>query len=127
MLYVSDSKIHEHGVFTNKAFKENDTIELCPYLIVDEKDLGEDCILHDYMFKCPEENCNDFLIVLGMGMVYNHCSNPNAEWEICEEDNRFIRFFALKPIQKGEEILHDYGEEYWGTRPSLSKRKEEVI
>jgi SET domain-containing protein len=49
-------------------------------------------------------------------MVYNHSSSPNAEWEIQEEDNRFVRFFALEEIKQGEEILHDYGVEYWESR-----------
>jgi len=49
-------------------------------------------------------------------MVYNHSESPNAEWEIYEEDYRFVRFFALEKISKGEEILHSYGTEYWESR-----------
>jgi SET domain-containing protein len=54
-------------------------------------------------------------------MVYNHSFSPNAEWEIYEKDGRFVRFFALKDIKKGEEIFHDYGEEYWDTREEKVK------
>ena len=58
----------------------------------------------------------EYLIALGLGMVYNHSSDPNAEWEINEEDNRFIRFVAVKEIKENEEICHDYGDEYWESR-----------
>ncbi|NBX07285.1 MAG: SET domain-containing protein-lysine N-methyltransferase, partial [Proteobacteria bacterium] len=50
------------------------------------------------------------------GMVYNHSDSPNAEWEIDDDDIRFVRFTALREIKKGEEILHSYGQEYWTTR-----------
>ena len=121
MLTISDSKVHEHGIFATTNFKKDDTIELCPYLVIDKEDMGEDCILHDYVFRCPEEDCEDYLVVLGLGMVYNHSFSPNAEWEIYEKDGRFVRFFALKDIKKGEEIFHDYGEEYWDTREEKVK------
>jgi len=48
--------------------------------------------------------------------VYNHSASPNAEWEVEDEDERFVTFFALKKIKQGEEILHDYGKQYWESR-----------
>ena len=56
------------------------------------------------------------MVVLGLGMVYNHSDAPNAEWEVCESDDRFVKFFALTDIKQDEEILHDYGEGYWKSR-----------
>ena len=53
---------------------------------------------------------------LVIAMVYNHSASPNAEWDIEDEDERFVKFYALKEIKQGEEILHDYGEEYWESR-----------
>jgi len=49
-------------------------------------------------------------------MVYNHSASPNAEWDIEDEDDRFVKFYALKEIKQGEEILHDYGDDYWNSR-----------
>ena len=40
----------------------------------------------------------------------------NAKWEVDETDNRFLRFYADRDITAGEELFHDYGEEYWTTR-----------
>jgi SET domain-containing protein len=31
-------------------------------------------------------------------------------------DNRFIEFTALADIKAGDEILHDYGNDYWDSR-----------
>ena len=39
-----------------------------------------------------------------------------AEWSIDEEDIRFVAFSAKRDIHAGEEILHDYGQDYWTTR-----------
>ena len=72
-----------------------------------DDDGGEDCVLHNYMFQSPNDGVEEYLIPLGYAMVYNHSSNPNAEWDIDEEDNRFVRFFAVEEIKQGEEILHD--------------------
>ena len=72
------------------------------------------CILHDYVFGTPNEE-EEYLVPLGNAMMYNHSSDPNAEWEI-HDDNNFVRFKALKTISKGEEIFHNYGEEYWESR-----------
>ena len=49
-------------------------------------------------------------------MIYNHGSPPNAEWQIADGDNRFIEFTALADIKAGDEILHDYGSDYWDSR-----------
>lgn len=115
MLYVSSSELHGHGVFTCEDIFAGETIELCPYLVADENDFTESCVLHDYVFEHPEDE-TAYIIVLGLGMVYNHSSNPNAEWEIFEEDGDYIRFFALQDIPEGTEILHDYGYNYWSSR-----------
>jgi hypothetical protein len=116
MPYVANSEIHGLGVFADKDYTQGDTIELCPYLITDYTDVGDECILHDYMFHTPYIGEEEYYIPLGLAMVYNHSTSPNAEWEIEEDDDRFIKFFALKEIKQGEEILHDYGLDYWESR-----------
>ena len=115
MIYVGDSDLHGQGVFSNEDICTGQSIELCPYLVADEHDFAESCILHDYVFEHPEDK-TAFLVVLGWGMVYNHSNDPNAEWEVCMDDPNFIRFFALCDIPKGTEITHDYGGQYWSSR-----------
>ena len=73
------------------------------------------------MFHTPYIGEEAYYVPLGYAMVYNHSESPNAEWDIEDEDECFVRFYALKKIKQGEEILHDYGEEYWESRDAQTK------
>ncbi len=112
---VADSSIHGLGVFATKRIAKGEVIELCPYIVVDDDDVADSNRLEDYLFSSPGAK-GDYLCVLGYGMIYNHSDTPNAEWEIDDDDNRFVRFAALEDIKKGAEICHSYGKEYWKSR-----------
>lgn len=114
-IIVKKSPLHGVGVFACNNFAPGDVIERCLYLVIDDDDLQEINRLNDYLFTSPDDK-NDYLCVLGCGMIYNHGAPPNAEWQIDDDDNRFICFTARSVIKKGEEILHDYGSEYWDSR-----------
>ena len=113
-IIVQDSTIHGHGVFALVPIAKDDTIERCTYLVIDDDDLQEANRLNDYLFNSPGAE-GDYLLMMGHGMLYNHSTQANASWEI-DDDNRFVRFYATQDIAAGEEILHDYGDEYWDTR-----------
>ena len=112
---VQDSPLHGLGVFACVDFAKDSVIERCFYLVIDDDDLQEINRLNDYLFTSPDVK-SDYLCVLGYGMIYNHGMPPNAEWQIADDDNRFIEFTALHDIRAGDEILHDYGEDYWNSR-----------
>ena len=112
---VQDSTLHGLGVFACVDFAKGSVIERCFYLVIDDDDLQEINRLNDYLFTSPDVK-SDYLCVLGYGMIYNHGTPPNAEWQIADDDNRFIEFTALQDIRAGDEILHDYGEDYWNSR-----------
>ena len=114
-IIVKESALHGLGVFACIDFAIGDVIERCPYLVIDDDDLQEINRLNDYLFTSPD-NKDDYLCVLGCGMIYNHGAPANAEWHIDDDDNRFIRFTATSVIKTGAEILHDYGNEYWDSR-----------
>lgn len=114
-IIVKESALHGLGVFACIDFAIGDVIERCPYLVIDDDDLQETNRLNDYLFTSPD-NKDDYLCVLGCGMIYNHGVPANAEWQIDDDDNRFVRFTATSVIKTGEEILHDYGNEYWDSR-----------
>ena len=111
---VKDSSIHGHGVFALVPIAEGETIERCTYLVIDDDDIKDANRLNDYLFNSPGEE-GDYLVMMGHGMLYNHGEPSNAAWEI-DDDNRFVRFYATSDIAAGDEILHDYGTEYWDTR-----------
>ena len=112
---VQDSPLHGLGVFACVDFAKDSVIERCFYLVIDDDDLQEINRLNDYLFTSPDVK-SDYLCVLGYGMIYNHGAPPNAAWQIADDDNRFIEFTALHDIRAGDEILHDYGEDYWNSR-----------
>ena len=114
-IIVKESPLHGLGVFACIDFAAGDVIERCPYLVIDDDDLQEINRLNDYLFTSPDDK-NDYLCVLGCGMIYNHGAPPNAEWQIDDGDNRFVCFTAKSVIKTGEEILHDYGSDYWDSR-----------
>ena len=112
---VRDSPLHGLGVFACFDVPKGNVIERCFYLVIDDDDLQEVNRLNDYLFTSPDVK-SDYLCVLGCGMIYNHGIPSNAEWQIADDDNRFIEFTALSDIQAGDEILHDYGQDYWDSR-----------
>ena len=113
-IIVKDSNIHGHGVFAILPIAKDETIERCTYLVIDDDDLQEANRLNDYLFDSPGAK-GDYLLMMGHGMLYNHSDEANASWEI-DDDNRFVRFYATKDIAAGQEIVHDYGSDYWDTR-----------
>ena len=114
LIEVRDSKLLGFGVFARVDLPKGSVIVRCFYLVIDDDDLQEINRLNDYLFTSPDVK-SDYLCVLGCGMIYNHGALPNAEWQI-DDDNRFICFTAKSVIRSGEEILHDYGSEYWDSR-----------
>ena len=111
---VADSPIHGQGVFAVVDIAKGEVIERCPYIVIDDDDLQEENRLNDYLFTSPDAS-TDYLVLMGYGMMYNHSDEANSEWEI-DDDNRFVRFTALRDISKGEEIFQNYGTDYWKTR-----------
>tara|TARA_R100000995_G_scaffold7260_1_gene3231 strand:- start:4458 stop:4835 length:378 start_codon:yes stop_codon:yes gene_type:complete len=117
---VKKSDLHGYGVFATSLIRAGETVEMCPYVIMDEGQIEDTSILHDYLFGTPYEDADCLLAPLGYAMLYNHSSNPNAEWAVEEKEVDFVRFFALRDIQVGEEITHDYGVDYWNSREEES-------
>ena len=112
---IKDSPLHGLGVFATVDLPAGSTVERCAYLVIDDDDLQEVNRLNDYLFTSPDDP-KDYLLIMGAGMLYNHDSNPNSKWEIDDDDNRFVRFYTSRDVAAGEELLHDYGDEYWETR-----------
>ena len=107
-LYVSQSDIEGRGVFTSSDIAEETLLEICPVIVIPEKDLNaiHNTALHDYYYYWGEgekEGC----IVLGFGSMYNHSVTPNA---LCvpDYDNKSFNYYTLREIQAGEEITVNY-------------------
>lgn len=68
-----------------------------------------------YRFELPFENwCVCALNGGNETRFFNHSGNNNIRVKgICHESEYHLGFFAEKDIHEGEELLIDYGEEYW--------------
>ncbi len=102
---------HGRGVYATRAFAEGDVVEHCPVLELPGADVSGR--LSDYVFKSTEGD-DEVLLVLGFGMLYNHGAEPNVDY--AQETPRTMTFYTLRDVAAGEQLVIDYGEEWWDTR-----------
>jgi SET domain-containing protein len=108
---ISYSDIGSRGVFADRDYKPGEILEVCPCIKQENKDLSGRIL--DYLFHFNE---NESLIAFGYCSMYNHIDDPNAEWEVINENQ--VKIVVKKHIKEGEEIFVSYGDEYWDTRNS---------
>lgn len=106
---VKKSKLHRYGAFAPQNFEKGDVVEQCVVLKIPEDD-AKNNILSDYMFDYTD---GMVCIMLGNGGIYNHSYEPNLCHEWKDDDQEVVEFVALQNIKKGEELLIDYGKDYW--------------
>jgi len=96
------------GIFTAESLDIGDVIEISPVIVLTKADLKliHQTHLHDYYFLWDEGQC---AIALGYGSLYNHATEPNAEYRMNYAD-KSISFFCIQPIASGEEITINYVE-----------------
>ncbi len=112
-IYVKKSYRHGFGVFADKKIRKGEKIEEC-YFILSK---GWDEALEDYYFAVNRK----YAVFLGFGSIYNHSENPNADYRI-NVNKRIATIKAQCDIQKGEEILISYGEDWFKSRDRLLKK-----
>ncbi|CAK9094189.1 Bifunctional polynucleotide phosphatase/kinase [Durusdinium trenchii] len=127
-LSVRRSSLHGLGVFVEQRFVQGQTIETCPCLWVAKTSLGETVSpsgtpstveLLDYLYapgRRGAETQDRLLLPLGFGLSYNHGENCNATYKVYLEDPPLLVFRALRDLAVGEEVLIDYGEDWWRNR-----------
>lgn len=106
---IRESRIHGWGVFAKQDIKKGEIIEQCPFLITFGDNHKK---MQDYLFL---RSRSTGMIVLGCGSLYNHSANNNVEYF---EDiaTNLLEFVAKNKINKGEELLIDYGIKYFTQR-----------
>jgi len=112
---VRKSPVHGVGIFAKKAIKMNEVLEENHYIILKGDWHKLPSLMQEYIFGWTKEltdSKSKAALVFGNGPLYNSSPDPNADWHTNVKRNRFI-YFAIKNIKAGEEILIDYGEEYW--------------
>jgi len=101
------------GVFATADIRKNETIEICPVIIIEEDTHLQHTILQHYIFEYTK---NSSMLALGWGSLYNHHVTPNAKYELQQNDdtglNADLFIIATRKILKGEEIYINYGPHY---------------
>lgn len=107
-LYISTTENRGRGVFCAHDISEGDLIEICPMLILKKQELEtiHKTSLHDYYFLWGEQR-DIPAIALGNGSIYNHETNPNADFILDFEDVS-LEIVAIKNIEAGTEITINY-------------------
>ncbi len=107
-LYIHDSQRHGKGVFCGVFIPSGSLIEVCPIILIPEKDMPsiKSTILYDYYFEW-EDDGKSGAIALGFGSIYNHDYQPNARYFV-DFDNQQIEIHAVRDISPGEEICVSY-------------------
>ena len=113
---IKKHDVYGRTIYANKDYNINDIIEVCPTLSDDKSNFTQS-IIKDYLFQCNQDKS---VLSLGYCGLYNHRDDNNASW-IVADDNSTVTVYAIKDIKKGEEIMVNYGNGYWTSRPQLNK------
>ena len=106
------------GVFATEKIYKDEIIEECPVFGIGELSNDANKIFHNYKFCYPKSRYEENVIAWGYGSLYNHSDNPNCDWDTHTKHKGF-KFFALRDIEPGEEILIYYGgKDYWRNKRS---------
>jgi uncharacterized protein len=115
-VFVKPSTVSGLGVFAKDRILASEVIEECPVLQLPLEPGDVSRLLIDYRFNFPSGTGSEWseqVICLGFGSLYNHSNENNAHW-YSDNANRTLKFFAVRDIEPGEEILTYYGSEtYW--------------
>ena len=114
-VYAARSRRHGRGVFARRRFRTGEVVESCPILRVSARDRAvlERTGLRGYVYQ-RRRGAGAF--ALGLGSLYNHSAEPNAECELDVDDETLV-IRARRVIDAGDEVTISYGEdaELWFT------------
>ena len=96
------------GLFTDTAIKKGDFIIEYWGEVINEEQANERG--GKYLFQTGKNRHVDGTTRENTARYINHSCKPNCEVKV---KKGCIYIYALRAIKPGEELLYDYGEEYW--------------
>jgi uncharacterized protein len=127
-LFIADSDLGGRGVFTGALILKNETIEICPVIVMKlgEMSILDKTTLYDYYFLWGDDQ-DQCVIALGYGSLYNHFVPSNADYGM-DFDGQTIEIFAMRDIQAGEEITINYHGDPFDESPTwfMTDGKERI-
>jgi hypothetical protein len=106
--FVRSAGAKGRGVFARKSFRVGSIIEDCHLILLPKNE--EPALLKTTIGRYIFAWERGFVLALGHGSLYNHSYKPNAAYENLLDPKR-MRFRAIKPIKKGQEITVNYNGE----------------
>lgn len=104
------SKIHGRGCIARQHIKKRHVIARNPVISTDcLADSIDNC---RYLFAIDPDNPGHHGIAMGSISFINHSDTPNAI-VVVDKDVWEAKAIAVRDIRKGEEVLIDYGPDYW--------------
>jgi len=99
------------GVFAARRFRRGSLIERSPVIAMPPREWPrlEKTRLGDYAYDWGPDD-RGCAMVLGLGSLYNHSFDPNAE-NVWNERLLAMDWRALRTIEPGEEITVNYNDE----------------
>lgn len=109
------------GVIARMDILKGAVIERSPVVVAPAADFeaahGKETVIDHYLLTWEEKGEDvEYAVGLGYLMLYNHSRSPNALFHNNYE-HREVEVVALRDIEAGEEITHDYGGEWFKPRP----------
>lgn len=101
------------GVYTKKARKKGDVVEVCPLILRKTEDGGDG--FDDYVFGYDDEHDS---VPLGYCALYNHSETPNVEAET-DTNSNVVRMLALRDIRPKEQLFMKYENDYFKQRGKI--------
>jgi SET domain-containing protein len=100
------------GVFAGRRIRKGQLVEIAPVIPVAEKNMPEDEAPDGYFLSWHDKEGQEYAMVLGYVMLYNHSGKPNIELEM-DLRSRTMSVHALRDIKPGEELVWDYNCDLW--------------
>lgn len=94
-------------MFAGESIAAGELVEACPVITISKRDLEASTVLDNYYFVWNDKT-DSAALALGYGSLYNHSWEPNVE---CYIRARFLDIEAIRDIEAGEELLHNYDPE----------------
>jgi SET domain-containing protein len=121
LVEVRDAGGMGRGVFAASRIPADTLLFSDPVMPVPWDQCPEGSVLDAIVFRWSAvvgDGLGRSAIVLGLGTVLNHSESPNVAVSFERNPDR-VDFYALRDIEPGEQLTHDYGyDEYppeWGS------------
>lgn len=91
-------------------FARGEIVEVCPVILLGSEATAIDT-LRDIVFEIDKKE-DKWALVLGYGSLYGHSEKPNLEYGYNKKTKQ-MQFISQRPIQMGEELTINYGDDFW--------------